>query len=184
MMFIRPVGPTVTAATRSPGHPLLQGLLRRASGAAEWTQGEEREREREREEWERTGWGEGAAGTEGAAGAAGAGDIEGAADAIADLEGDAAAWGMGAREAGTGRTDAADAAAGAGAGAAGGAAGEPQATRAAAAAGGPPGATAQERTPTAQPGLAAELTQLAALAREGLLTPQEFTTAKSKLLRG
>ncbi|MFE1415535.1 hypothetical protein ACIGFK_21180 [Streptomyces sp. NPDC085524] len=30
----------------------------------------------------------------------------------------------------------------------------------------------------------AELTQLAALAREGLLTPQEFTTAKGRLLRG
>ncbi|MFJ7592180.1 SHOCT domain-containing protein [Streptomyces sp. NPDC097617] len=33
-------------------------------------------------------------------------------------------------------------------------------------------------------GLVAELTQLAGLAREGLLTPQEFTTAKARLLRG
>ncbi|MGW6571120.1 hypothetical protein ACWGAN_02965 [Streptomyces sp. NPDC054945] len=33
-------------------------------------------------------------------------------------------------------------------------------------------------------GLVAELTQLAGLAREGLLTPQEFTTAKGRLLRG
>ncbi|MEV7519734.1 hypothetical protein [Streptomyces sp. NPDC091371] len=32
--------------------------------------------------------------------------------------------------------------------------------------------------------LVAALTQLAALAREGLLTPQEFTTAKARLLRG
>ncbi|MFJ8014115.1 hypothetical protein [Streptomyces sp. NPDC096339] len=31
--------------------------------------------------------------------------------------------------------------------------------------------------------LVAELTQLADLAREGLLTPQEFTTAKGRLLR-
>ncbi|MGW7312608.1 hypothetical protein [Streptomyces sp. NPDC054865] len=174
MMFIRPAGPTVKAATRPQGHPLLRGLLRRAAGAAEWTQGEEpeREREREREEWERTGWGEGAAGT------AGTGGVEGAADAIADLEGDAQVWEVGAREGGTERT----------AGAA-----EPQATPAgpspeaalpdAAPSGGANTPGAAEGTPTAQPGLAAELTQLAALAREGLLTPQEFTTAKSKLLR-
>ncbi|MFJ3854809.1 hypothetical protein ACIPRL_01180 [Streptomyces sp. NPDC090085] len=32
-------------------------------------------------------------------------------------------------------------------------------------------------------GLAAELAQLAGLAREGLLTPHEFATAKAKLLR-
>ncbi|MGW6984002.1 hypothetical protein ACWGE1_31935 [Streptomyces sp. NPDC054932] len=43
-------------------------------------------------------------------------------------------------------------------------------------------------TPPAEPapsaGLVAELTQLAVLAREGLLTPQEFTAAKARLLRG
>ncbi|MFE0602230.1 SHOCT domain-containing protein [Streptomyces sp. NPDC058892] len=39
-------------------------------------------------------------------------------------------------------------------------------------------------TPTAPPGLAAELRQLADLAREGLLTPQEFTAAKTRLLNG
>ncbi|MFD6876868.1 MULTISPECIES: hypothetical protein [unclassified Streptomyces] len=177
MMFIRPAGRTVKAATRPQGHPLLRGLLRRAAGAAEWTQGEEpeREREREREEWERTGWGEGAAGT----GAAGTDGVEGAADAIADLEGDAQVWEMEAREGGTERT----------AGAA-----EPQATPAgpfpeatlpdAAPSGGANTPGAAEGTPAAQPGLAAELTQLAALAREGLLTPQEFTTAKSRLLGG
>ncbi|MFB7464493.1 hypothetical protein ACFCZ1_13520 [Streptomyces sp. NPDC056224] len=42
----------------------------------------------------------------------------------------------------------------------------------------PPGGTA----PPA--GLVAELRQLADLAREGLLTPEEFTTAKGRLLRG
>ncbi|MDX2396479.1 hypothetical protein NJL88_41720, partial [Streptomyces sp. DK15] len=98
---------------------------------------------------------------------------------IADLEGDAQAWEMGVREGGTERT----------AGAA-----EPPATPAgpfpeaalpdAAPSDGANTPGAAEGTPTAQPGLAAELTQLAALAREGLLTPQEFTTAKSKLLRG
>ncbi|MEU9300718.1 hypothetical protein [Streptomyces sp. NPDC048269] len=52
---------------------------------------------------------------------------------------------------------------------------------------GPPGSYPED-TPTGGPtppaGLAAELTQLADLAREGLLTPQEFTTAKARLLRG
>ncbi|MBT2544071.1 SHOCT domain-containing protein [Streptomyces sp. ISL-44] len=39
-------------------------------------------------------------------------------------------------------------------------------------------------TPTPPTGLVSELTQLAALTREGLLTPEEFTTAKARLLRG
>ncbi|MFJ3975545.1 hypothetical protein [Streptomyces sp. NPDC090021] len=39
-----------------------------------------------------------------------------------------------------------------------------------------------EPGPTAPAGLAAELRQLADLAREGLLTPQEFRTAKARLL--
>ncbi|MFF4317703.1 hypothetical protein [Streptomyces sp. NPDC001568] len=167
-MFIRPAGPTVTAATRPSGHPLLRGLLRRAAGAAEWTQGEELEREREREEWERTGWGEGGEGT-----AAGPG---GAADAIADLEGDAEAWGVAGRGAGV-RGDATEGAADAEAPEA---AALPEAARTDGA--NTPGTP--EQAPTTQVGLAAELTQLAALAREGLLTPHEFTTAKSKLLRG
>ncbi|MEV0409821.1 SHOCT domain-containing protein [Streptomyces sp. NPDC050448] len=47
--------------------------------------------------------------------------------------------------------------------------------------GAPPGGPAAE--PGAPPvGLAAELAQLAELAREGLLTPQEFTEAKARLL--
>ena len=161
-MFIRPAGPTVTAATRPPGHPLLRGLLRRAAGAAEWTQGEELEREREREEWERTGWGEGASGGGGAGGAA---------DAVADLEGDAEAWGVGVRG---------DATEGAAEAEAPEAATLPEAART----GGANTPGTPEQAPTTQTGLAAELTQLAALAREGLLTPDEFTTAKSKLLRG
>ncbi|MEW2136259.1 SHOCT domain-containing protein [Streptomyces sp. NPDC005409] len=46
----------------------------------------------------------------------------------------------------------------------------------------PPGAPSGGPAP--QAGLVAELTQLAALAREGLLTPEEFATAKARLLRG
>ncbi|WP_404956534.1 SHOCT domain-containing protein [Streptomyces sp. 147326] len=38
-------------------------------------------------------------------------------------------------------------------------------------------------TATAPSPLVAELRQLADLAREGLLTPQEFTAAKARLLR-
>ncbi|MFG2880520.1 SHOCT domain-containing protein [Streptomyces sp. NPDC048337] len=38
-MFIRPVGVTVHAAQRPPGHPLLRGLLARAAGTAETTTG-------------------------------------------------------------------------------------------------------------------------------------------------
>ncbi|WCD88661.1 hypothetical protein KPP03845_105070 [Streptomyces xanthophaeus] len=39
-------------------------------------------------------------------------------------------------------------------------------------------------TPAPQSSLAAELAQLAALAHEGHLTPEEFTTAKARLLGG
>ncbi|GGQ13907.1 MULTISPECIES: SHOCT domain-containing protein [Streptomyces] len=42
--------------------------------------------------------------------------------------------------------------------------------------------THPEPGPTPPTGLVAELRQLADLAREGLLTPQEFTTAKARLL--
>ncbi|MGR4882105.1 SHOCT domain-containing protein [Streptomyces sp. LARHCF249] len=51
----------------------------------------------------------------------------------------------------------------------------------------PPDPDAPEEPPPAPPaprtGLVSELTQLASLAREGLLTPEEFTTAKARLLR-
>ncbi|MGW7462096.1 SHOCT domain-containing protein [Streptomyces sp. NPDC054797] len=46
----------------------------------------------------------------------------------------------------------------------------------------PPGAPSGGPAP--RTGLVVELTQLAALAREGLLTPEEFATAKARLLRG
>ncbi|MGW0747977.1 hypothetical protein [Streptomyces sp. NPDC002587] len=46
----------------------------------------------------------------------------------------------------------------------------------------PPGTPPRGTAPPA--GLVAELRQLADLAREGLLTPEEFTTAKGRLLRG
>ncbi|WP_328620311.1 hypothetical protein [Streptomyces sp. NBC_00354] len=54
-------------------------------------------------------------------------------------------------------------------------------------AGGEPGAGALAGGPTTEPGappggLAAELAELARLAREGLLTPQEFKEAKTRLL--
>ncbi|MFI7352325.1 SHOCT domain-containing protein [Streptomyces avidinii] len=52
----------------------------------------------------------------------------------------------------------------------------------------PAAGRAQDAGPAAEPApsacLVGELTQLAALAREGLLTPQEFTVAKARLLRG
>ncbi|WP_327264427.1 hypothetical protein OG444_25935 [Streptomyces sp. NBC_01232] len=48
----------------------------------------------------------------------------------------------------------------------------------------PPAGPATPAGPGASAGLVAELTQLAVLAREGLLTPQEFTAAKARLLRG
>ncbi|MFE5555268.1 hypothetical protein [Streptomyces sp. NPDC056544] len=147
-MFIRPMGVTVHAANRPPGHPLLRGLLARASGAAEPT-----------------------AGSVGAAGPAAAGPpgpaepLPGAPPEFPQL----AEWGQepGAEsepgpewEPGPGPEW------------------EP----------GPVAAIAPDHTaaggPVPSTGLVAELTQLADLAREGLLTPQEFTTAKARLLRG
>ncbi|MGW3323680.1 hypothetical protein [Streptomyces virginiae] len=122
-MFIRPMGVTVRAANRPPGHPLLRGLLARASGAAEATTG--------------------SVGTPGPA-----------------------------------------------AGAEAGAEAEPPIGAPVEAPPEPPQPAEREsaaaNTPDrpAQAGLVAELTQLAGLAREGLLTPQEFTTAKARLLRG
>ncbi|MEU9250987.1 hypothetical protein AB0D66_03960 [Streptomyces sp. NPDC048270] len=52
----------------------------------------------------------------------------------------------------------------------------------------PPDPGSPEEPPPAAPappaGLAPDLAALAALAREGLLTPEEFTAAKARLLRG
>ncbi|MET9688506.1 SHOCT domain-containing protein [Streptomyces sp. NPDC006514] len=133
-MFIRPMGVTVRAANRPPGHPLLRGLLARASGAAEPT-----------------------AGSVGAAGPAAAGP-PGPAEPPPGTPPEfpqPAEWGQES---------------------------EPEPGP------GPVAAIAPDRTaaggPAPSAGLVAELTQLADLAREGLLTPQEFTTAKARLLRG
>lgn len=133
-MFIRPMGVTVRAANRPPGHPLLRGLLARASGAAEPTAGSV-----------------GTQGPESATGPAGTPDRAGA-----QVERPATGAPVEA---------------------------PPE----------PPQPDEPEPGPEPGPvippgpapaGLVAELTQLAGLAREGLLTPQEFTTAKARLLRG
>ncbi|MEU3911892.1 SHOCT domain-containing protein [Streptomyces sp. NPDC029721] len=138
-MFIRPVNVTVTAATRPPGHPLLRGLLRRAAGAAEWSQD--------------AGPGEDGTTAE-----------EALAEAFAEDEAEALAEAAGAAGM-EGRAEAAD--------------------EADAMARPTPWPTAGPTAPPAAPGtLVAELTQLADLAREGLLTPEEFTRAKGRLLGG
>ncbi|MFJ6481496.1 hypothetical protein ACIQK6_15430 [Streptomyces sp. NPDC091682] len=129
-MFIRPMGVTVRAANRPPGHPLLRGLLARASGAAEPTAGSV-----------------GTPGPETATDPAGAPDRSGA--QVEQLP------------AGT----------------------PPEAPPEPPLPTGPEPAAATAPGP-APAGLVAELTQVAGLAREGLLTPQEFTTAKARLLRG
>ncbi|MFD5408632.1 SHOCT domain-containing protein [Streptomyces nojiriensis] len=118
-MFIRPMGVTVRAANRPPGHPLLRGLLARASGAAEPT-----------------------AGSVGATGPTIADAPAGPAEPPPEVPPEF-----------------------------------PQPAEPGPGAAVPPDLTAAA-------GLVAELTQLAGLAREGLLTPQEFTTAKARLLRG
>ncbi|MFJ8164475.1 hypothetical protein ACIRBY_26605 [Streptomyces sp. NPDC096136] len=156
-MFIRPVNVTVTAATRPAGHPLLRGLLRRAAGAAEWNQdvGEgEREVGREGEE-EPVGSGVGA----------GAGDS--LADAFAEDEAEALAEAAGAAGM-EGRAEAADEADAM-------ARPSPWPTT-------PPGTP--QPTPPAHATLVPELNQLADLAREGLLTPEEFSRFKARLLEG
>ncbi|MFA7765348.1 hypothetical protein ACGFNX_02495 [Streptomyces sp. NPDC048723] len=126
-MFIRPMGVTVRAANRPPGHPLLRGLLARASGAAEPTAGS-------------------------------VGAVEPAATDPVGLVGPA-------EPPPRAQPEPLQPA-------------EPEPAEAI-----PPDHTAAAG-PTPSAGLVAELTQLAGLAREGLLTPQEFTTAKARLLRG
>ncbi|MFG2487088.1 hypothetical protein ACGFSI_30575 [Streptomyces virginiae] len=133
-MFIRPMGVTVRAADRPPGHPLLRGLLARASGAAEATTGS-------------VGTA-GPATTTGPAGAPGWTEPPAGAQAEPPTGAPVEAPPEPLQPA------------------------EPE-----------PGAAITPDRP-APAGLVAELTQLAGLAREGLLTPQEFTTAKARLLRG
>ncbi|GGS15386.1 hypothetical protein Snoj_82650 [Streptomyces nojiriensis] len=130
-MFIRPMGVTVRAANRPPGHPLLRGLLARASGAAEPT-----------------------AGSVGAPGPTAAG-LAGPTGPAEPPPGPPQEFPQPA---------------------------EPEAEAEPGAVTPPDRAAAAAPAPSA--GLVAELTQLAGLAREGLLTPQEFTTAKARLLRG
>ncbi|WKD32610.1 SHOCT domain-containing protein [Streptomyces xanthophaeus] len=128
-MFIRPMGVTVRPANRPPGHPLLRGLLARASGAAKP-----------------------------AAGSAGAGEpaVAGPVGLVGPAEPPPGAPPEPPQPADP----------------------EPSPSPAI-----PPDHSAAPGTaPSA--GLVAELTQLAGLAREGLLTPQEFATAKARLLRG
>ncbi|CAM5642143.1 SHOCT domain-containing protein [Streptomyces avidinii] len=127
-MFIRPMGVTVHPANRPAGHPLLRGLLARAT----------------------------------AAGAGAAGAVQETAGAVGpDRPPPGAPPGRAEPE-------------------------EPAGPEPAAAL--PAGGRAQDAGPAAEPApsacLVGELTQLAALAREGLLTPQEFTAAKARLLRG
>ncbi|RKT06888.1 hypothetical protein BX286_4935 [Streptomyces sp. 3211.6] len=142
-MFIRPVNVTVTAATRPPGHPLLRGLLRRAAGAAEWSQDVD----------------------------SGEGTAESLADAFAEDEAEALTEAESLAEA---------------AGSAG-LEGRAEAVDEADAMARPAPWPAEPRTPappSTHATLVSELTQLADLAREGLLTPEEFARAKGRLLEG
>lgn len=139
-MFIRPVNVTVTAATRPPGHPLLRGLLRRAAGAAEWSQ-------------------DVGAGEDGDTGE------EALAEAFAEDEAEALAEAAGAVGV-EGRAEAAD-----------------EADAMARPAPWPAGPRTPA-PPSTHATLVSELTQLADLAREGLLTPEEFARAKGRLLEG
>ncbi|MGW7434932.1 SHOCT domain-containing protein [Streptomyces sp. NPDC054849] len=161
-MFIRPVGATVRAADRPAGHPLLRGLLARAAGAMEATAG--------------------AVGPDGpprrgllarAVQAAGGPAVaptwtwpEGEpAEPEPELESELEA------ESEREPLEPAEQ--------------EPVVDEALAQA---RAGTRPEDVPTSGPtpsaGLVAELTQLADLTREGLLTPEEFTAAKARLLRG
>ncbi|MFG2980691.1 SHOCT domain-containing protein [Streptomyces sp. NPDC048258] len=135
-MFIRPVGVTVRSADRPAGHPLLRGLLARATGTAEGTVRADEPRHGVR--WT-------------PAGAVEPADVGERGEPDEPLE-----W-------------------------------EPEPERVEPPEAGPPGSRPGDIPtggPTPPAGLVAELRQLADLAREGLLTPQEFTTAKARLLRG
>ncbi|MFG2989948.1 hypothetical protein ACGFZK_11765 [Streptomyces sp. NPDC048257] len=127
-MFIRPMGVTVHAANRPAGHPLLRGLLARASGTTAHTAGA--------------------------------------------VEPDAPPAAARPRAPGPAEPERPEPVAAIPAIPAGARAEDVRAEDVRAAGPGP------------SAGLVVELTQLAGLAREGLLTPQEFTTAKARLLRG
>ncbi|MGO4459282.1 hypothetical protein AB4039_18600 [Streptomyces sp. M-16] len=150
-MFIRPVGVTVSPAVRPPGHPLLRGLLRRASGAAEWATAE--------------GAGEDGVREDGVAEESVAEELEAALEEGVRGEAGVRAPGEAGAEYEAGRERERP--------------GEPEG-------GGEPPTEAEPppHPPVAGPTLVAELTQLSDLARQGLLTPEEFALAKGRLLRG
>ncbi|MGW6880019.1 hypothetical protein ACWGEU_07110 [Streptomyces goshikiensis] len=155
-MFIRPVGVTVSAAIRPAGRPLLRGLLARATtGTA-------------------PGYGDAGRSRSAEQGAGAYAYADPYADADANTEeppypepddADEPDWSEpaepGAEPGGVGR--------------AAGPGGEPGAGSGA-------GARAADRAAEPYAGLPAELAQLAGLAREGLLTPEEFAAAKALLL--
>lgn len=168
-MFIRPVGATVRAADRPAGHPLLRGLLARAAGAMEATAG--------------------AVGPDGpprrgllarAVQAAGGPAVaptwtwpegepaEPEPEPEPELEPESEREPLEPAE-----PEPVDEAL--------------RRTRAGAHPEAHPEARPEDvptREPAPSAGLVAELTQLADLAREGLLTQEEFTAAKARLLRG
>ncbi|MFE2329203.1 hypothetical protein ACFXD5_35760 [Streptomyces sp. NPDC059385] len=161
-MFIRPVGVTVRSADRPSGHPLLRGLLAQATGTGSVDVDEPRQGVR----WRTTGPIEPEpVGVEEAAGVEDGweGGLEGGLED--GVEGGVEGEAVGSESGGHGEGDHAQGGHGEGDHAQGGHAegGHTQS--------GPVGS------------FVAELTQLAALAREGLLTPQEFATAKGRLLR-
>ncbi|MFE2168725.1 hypothetical protein ACFXB3_27275 [Streptomyces sp. NPDC059447] len=155
-MFIRPVGVTVRSADRPSGHPLLRGLLAQATGTGSVDVDEPRQGVR----WRTTGPIEPEpVGVEEAAGAEGGwedgweGGLEGGLEE--GVEGGVEGAAVGSESGGHGEGDHAQ--------------------------GGHAESGHTESGPVGS--FVAELTQLAALAREGLLTPQEFATAKGRLLR-
>ncbi|MBT2482288.1 SHOCT domain-containing protein [Streptomyces sp. ISL-94] len=152
-MFIRPVGVTVHGAQRPAGHPLLQGLLARAAGAAESTAGAVHPGEPPRR------------GLLARAVQAAESRPEPPPPAKPDRDRDREL-----RKAEPAEPEPA----------------EPEPAE-------PPAPLPQDAHPPEHPHtgeavapahLVAELTQLADLAREGLLTPEEFTAAKALLLHG
>lgn len=158
-MFIRPVGVTVHAANRPAGRPLLRGLLARAAGAVEATAGVAGTVTDELETPPR-----------GLLGRA----VRAARDAEVEVEEEARVLDEGVAEWEPEHEYEPER--------------EPEYAPEhepepwppdADSPGEPPPATA----PAPPTGLVSELTQLAALAREGLLTPEEFAMAKERLLR-
>ncbi|MFK0256772.1 SHOCT domain-containing protein [Streptomyces sp. NPDC090445] len=158
-MFIRPVGPVVHPARRPAGRPLLRGSL--ARGAYVWDVAQ------------MPAWI-----AQHDTGAAAPPPTAGPAETAAPAPPAGWAGAGGSAEAG-GAAGAAEVEAGAGAEAEA----EPAATAPPrAAGGGVAGPSPESAAPETGADLTAHLTQLAALAREGLLTPEEFSAAKSRLL--